>query len=88
VSQGGAAQRFQALIFVFYPLALIPVFLAYLARYAFDSQMAFLIILAVAAVVGAIVYWIAMESAVVTAQKRREQILAELSRGEGPVVTD
>jgi hypothetical protein len=47
-----------------------------------------LVVKNVAAVVGAIVYWIAMESAVVTAQKRREQILAELSRGEGPVVTD
>jgi len=37
VSQGGASSRFQALIFLLYPLCLIPVFLAYLARYAFNS---------------------------------------------------
>ena len=88
VSQGGAASRWQALIFIFYPLALLPIFLAYVARAVFGSNRAFVIVLAFAAVLGIIVYRIAMESAVETASKRREQILAELSRTEGPVLTE
>jgi ABC-2 type transport system permease protein len=77
-ARGGA--RFQGLIFLFYPITLLPVFLAYLARYAFDSQLAFVLVLSIAAIIGGILYGIAMESAVSTAQRRRESILAELSR--------
>ena len=88
VSQGGAASRLQALIFVFYPLALLPVFLAFWARYVFNSNVIFYLILTFAAVLGAVFYWIAMESAVRAATRRREKILMELSRGEGPVATE
>jgi hypothetical protein len=88
VSQGGAASRMQALIFVFYPIALLPVSLAFWARYVFGSQLIFSLILAFAAGLGAVVYWIAMESAVQAAVQRREKILMELSRTEGPVATD
>ncbi len=77
-ARGGA--RFQGLIFLFYPITLLPVFLAYLARYAFDSQLAFVLVLSIAAIIGGVLYGIAMESAVNTAHRRREAILAELSR--------
>ena len=87
VSQGGASSRFQALVFILYPLALLPVGLAYLARYAFDSQTVFAAVLALAAVIAAVLYRIGMESAVATAGRYRERILMELSRGEGPVVS-
>jgi len=88
VSQGGAASRMQALIFLFYPIALLPVFLAFWAQYVFGSQLIFIVILCFAAVLGAVVYWIAMESAVTTAVERREKIVMELSRSEGPVATE
>jgi ABC-2 type transport system permease protein len=88
VSQGGAASRMQALIFLFYPIALLPVFLAFWARYVFGSQLLFVVIMGFAAALGAVVYWIAMESAVGTAVERREKILMELSRNEGPVATE
>lgn len=87
VSQGGASSRFQALVFILYPIALLPVFLAYLARYAFDSETAFLIALALSAAIGAMVYWLGLDSAVNTVAARRERILADLSRGEGPVTS-
>lgn len=87
VSQGGASSRFQALIFILYPLALLPVFLAYLARYAFDSETAFALILAVAAVIGGVMYWLGMESALKAIASGRERILSDLSRGEGPVTS-
>jgi ABC-2 type transport system permease protein len=88
VSQGGSASRMQALIFVLYPVALLPVFLAFWARYVFGSQLIFSLILGFAAILGGVVYWIAMESAVEVARDRREKILMELSRGEGPVATE
>jgi ABC-2 type transport system permease protein len=88
VAQGGASSRFQALVFILYPLALAPVFLAYLARYSLASDVAFYLVLALAAAIAAVVYWIALESAVSAAKTRREAILQELSKGEGPVVAD
>jgi len=88
VSQGGAASRMQALIFLFYPVALLPVFLAFWAQYVFGSELIFVVILCFAAILGAVVYWIAMDSAVGTAVERREKILMELSRSEGPVAAE
>ncbi len=88
VTRGGASSRFQALVFILYPLALLPVFLAYLARYALASQIAFAAVLTFAAVLGCVVYWIALDSAVGSAARHRERILQELSGGEGPVAAD
>jgi ABC-2 type transport system permease protein len=85
ISQGGGSGR-QGLIFILYPLTLLPVFLAYLARYAFDSNWAFAVVLALAAILGATLYVMAMESAVNHAASRREQFLGELSKSDGPVV--
>lgn len=87
VAQGGTASRFHALLFFVYPVALLPVSLAYVARYFFESQTIFYLLLAFAALLGCVVYWIAMASAVTGADRRRETLLEELSRSEGPVVT-
>ena len=88
VSQGGATSRFHALVMLLYPLSLLPVLLAYVARYAFASVIAFYLVLAFAGVVGAALYWIAMESAVATATKHRERIMHDLSAAEGPVTSN
>jgi ABC-2 type transport system permease protein len=88
VAQGGSAGRSQAFMIFVYPVALLPVLLAYGARYAFDSQIAFYAVLAFAAVIGCVVYWLALESAVAAAESRKEQIITELSRADGPVATE
>jgi ABC-2 type transport system permease protein len=88
VSGGSGARRAQGLLFLLYPIALVPVFLAFLARYAFDSQSIFYAALALAGALGAAIYWMAMESAVATARNQRETILAELSGGEDPLAGD
>ncbi|MFN7998939.1 MAG: hypothetical protein U0Q18_35270 [Bryobacteraceae bacterium] len=88
VSAGGAASRVQGLLLLFYPVALLPVLLAYLARYAFENTVIFYGILALAALLGLAIYGMALESAVHTAVRRRETILAQLSVGEGPVATE
>jgi ABC-2 type transport system permease protein len=88
VSQGGASSRFQALIMLLYPLSLLPVLLAYMARYGFGSDLAFYVVLGFAAAVGGVLYWIAMESAVSTATTHRERIMRDLSNAEGPIASD
>lgn len=77
--------RFQALLFVLYPLVAAPVVLAYLARYAFDTQFAFYATLAADAVLAAIVYWVSLDSAVRLSRERCESMVAALSSREGPI---
>jgi ABC-2 type transport system permease protein len=88
VSQGGASSRFQALVFILYPLALVPVAMAYFARYALDSELAFGIALACATALGGFIYWLGLDSAVQTATRHRERMLMDLSGGEGPIASD
>jgi ABC-2 type transport system permease protein len=81
----GAAGRVQAMLFVIYPVASIPAGLAYLARWAFDSEAAFFAVLSFDAVIAIIVYRIALNSAVEAAQRLKESMIAALSAGEGPI---
>lgn len=85
VSQGRGG-GFQGLLFLLYPLVLIPILLAYLARYAFSSQTAFVLVLALAAGIGGVLYKISLDSAVTAAATHRERMIQELSKGEGPLV--
>jgi len=88
VSQGGASGRFQGLVFLAYPIALAPAALAYVARYAFNSEWAFAMVLALGAGIAAIVYLLALQSAAASAAHLRELIVQDLSRGDGPVVSE
>jgi ABC-2 type transport system permease protein len=78
-----AGARMQILLVLLFPVSLAPVALAYVARYAFASEWAFFGALLFGAVLGGLVYWFSMESAVKTAERRTEQIIAALSQGEG-----
>jgi ABC-2 type transport system permease protein len=82
-----AAGRVQAMLVVIYPIAFIPVALAYAARWAFSGhpQVAFFGVLLFDAVAGLIVYRIALDSAVETAERIKEQMIAALSSNEGPI---
>lgn len=80
-----AQSRAQALLMLAFPITLIPVALAYLARYAFDTEWAFFGVLVFSFVIGVLVYFYSMQSALKTAADRREQIISALSRGEGPI---
>jgi ABC-2 type transport system permease protein len=80
-----AQSRSQALMMLAFPLTLLPVILAYLARYAFDTEWAFFGVLLLGCIVGALVYSFSMQSAIKAAEDRREQIIGALSSGEGPI---
>lgn len=80
-----ASSRSQALLMLAFPVTLAPVALAYLARYAFDTEWAFFGVLICAALVGVLIYWYSMQTALKAAVDRREQIISALSSGEGPI---
>ena len=83
--RAGAAGRFQALLLLIYPVVSLPIALAYLARFAFESDWAFYVVLLFAAALGGTIYWVAMDSAVSAADERKEKLVATLSQGDGPV---
>ncbi len=85
--RSASTSRFQAMLLLVYPLIALPVVLAFLARYAFESNLAFYVVLGFAAVLGGVVYWIAMESATKTLSSRLESFTATLAEGQGPVST-
>ena len=59
--------------------------IAYLARWAFDSEIAFFSVLAFDAIVAIVVYRVALDSAVESAQRLKESMIAALSSGDGPI---
>jgi ABC-2 type transport system permease protein len=81
------SNKLQALTILAAPVVLLPVVLAYWARSVFSSDIIFAGILAVAAILGAIFYGVALDSAVNAAVTRREAMLMELSRADGPIST-
>jgi ABC-2 type transport system permease protein len=85
--RANAAGRVQAMLLVIYPIGFVPAGLAYLARWAFDTHadLAFFGVLAFDAVVGMVIYKLALDSAVAAAEERKEQMIAALSGGEGPI---
>jgi ABC-2 type transport system permease protein len=85
VTQGGSTRSMNAFAFFLFPVALLPVALAYWARFVFESEVVFFAFLGMAGGLGGVVYWIALESAVKTALTRKESILNELGRSDGPL---
>ncbi|MEJ5367691.1 MAG: hypothetical protein WHT08_05180 [Bryobacteraceae bacterium] len=80
-----SAGKVQGLVILLYPVFLAPIGLAHLARYAFERDLAFYLVLLSGYLVGAICYWVALDSAVEIAEKERERIVAALSATQGPI---
>jgi hypothetical protein len=81
------ANRLQALSIFTAPLLLLPLVLAYWARAVFENELVFAGVLAIAAIVGGIFYKVGLDSAVSAAVERRESMLMELSKSDGPIST-
>jgi ABC-2 type transport system permease protein len=79
------ANKMQALSIWSAPLLLFPVVLAYWCRWFFENELVFIGVMAVAALIGAAFYWVALDSAVRTAYERRESILLALTQSDGPL---
>lgn len=81
------ANKMQALSIWTAPFLLLPLIMAYWARAVFESEIVFSGVLLVAAIIGIIFYKVGLDSAVGTATTRREAMLMQLSRSEGPLST-
>lgn len=66
-------------------LAGIPLAIASLARYAFDSEWAFFAVIAVMLAVGFYFYWLSVETAERVLLERRERVMEALSRAASPI---
>jgi len=85
--RNSASAKLQASLMLIYPVLALPILLAYGARYAFESQAAFYGVLLIDVLIGAGVYWVAMDSAVEAAGVKMEKMLTALGQGDGPVVS-
>jgi ABC-2 type transport system permease protein len=83
--RNAAAGKMQFLLLLLYPLAAVPILLAYGARFALESDAAFYGALAVDLLIALIVYRVALDAACAAAAARREEMLDALSRNEGPI---
>lgn len=79
------ANKMQALSIWTAPLLLLPIVLAYWARAVFESEIVFVGVLLIAAIVGGIFYYVGLDSAVTAATQRREAMLTELAKADGPL---
>jgi hypothetical protein len=77
-----------AVQFVCFPLSLAPIFAAFVWRYLFESQTAFIWMMLAAAIAGGLIYWATFLQAASYAQKNRELFIAHLTRGEGPLAAE
>jgi ABC-2 type transport system permease protein len=83
--KSASAGRLQALLLLIYPVLSIPVVLAFLARYAFESELAFYAVLSVGLSVGVAIYWVSRDSAIEALETRKEKFLGALTASEGPI---
>jgi ABC-2 type transport system permease protein len=79
------AGKTQFMLMLVYPALFVPITLAYLARYAFDSHLAFYAVVAAGLAVGALMYSVSLESSISALRQRKEDFLAALGRMEGPI---
>ncbi|HVV44037.1 MAG TPA: hypothetical protein VHC72_02500, partial [Bryobacteraceae bacterium] len=79
------ANKIQALSIFSAPFLLLPIGLAYWARAVFESEIVFSGVLLIAAMVGGVFYKVGLDSAMSAGTHRREQILMQLSRADGPL---
>jgi ABC-2 type transport system permease protein len=83
--RSGSIGRVQAYLLVLYPVASMPIFLAYGARYAFESEAALYVVLAIDFLIGLAVYSVALQSSADAAAERKEDMIMALSSAQGPV---
>jgi ABC-2 type transport system permease protein len=85
-SWGHAAPgRLQMYLLLLFPVFLLPLALAYLAGYAFESRTAFYAVLAFDAFAGLVAYTLSTGSAAASFAARQEPFLAALSQSGGPI---
>ena len=61
MARGASSRSKSALLMLFFPVAFLPIGLAYWGRYVFHSDLVFFAMLLLAGMIGAAIYWVGME---------------------------
>jgi hypothetical protein len=85
--RSSATSRFQAFLLVVYPIIAAPIVIAYLVRHYLKTEVGFLAVLALSAMLASTFYIYSLRAAERLAYRQRERFLAALARGDGPVLT-
>lgn len=83
----GNPGRFRFLLLLIYPVLAAPFAFAYFARNTWESQWVFYGVLIGMAAGGAAVYGLFLESALKIADRKREEVLRDLSQTESPITS-
>jgi ABC-2 type transport system permease protein len=83
--RGKGSGKGAGLLMLVYVVTAPAALLAHLARYAFESELAFFAVLASAFFIAVLTYIVTFESALESADKDRERFLAALAEGEGVI---
>jgi ABC-2 type transport system permease protein len=81
--RSGRGNRVQAVMVLIFPVITIPVAVAFLARYALRSELAFYLALSCGFALAAILHRVSLDIAVRRSETHREAFLSALSGGEG-----
>jgi ABC-2 type transport system permease protein len=85
MARGASARSKSALLMMLFPVAFLPIGLAYWGRYVFKSDVVFTGMLLLAGVIGGVIYWVGTDSAVAFSVSRREEMITALSCSDGPL---
>ena len=89
VSRAGASHGLRAAVqFLFFPLSLTPILVAFLYRYGWDSPSGYFWMMIAAGVLGAMLYTATFLGAAGYGQHKREALISYLSMGEGPIAAE
>ncbi len=83
--RGKGSAKGGGILMLVYIAAAPAVVMAHMARFAFDSELAFFAVLGSAFVIAVLTYIVTFDSALASADKDREQFLAALSEGESVI---
>jgi ABC-2 type transport system permease protein len=85
--RNSAGRQTQAALMLVFPIAFAPVALAYAARFAFDSNVAFYLTLLFSIAFAAVLYRVSMQSVVGASERRKEAIILALTAGQSPIAS-
>lgn len=81
-----STSKLSYLSILLYPLIGLPIALAYLARYAFQTELAFFAAISAGIFIAACFYYVSLDSSVETLETDREKFLTLLSQTDSPAI--
>jgi ABC-2 type transport system permease protein len=88
ISRAGGGRGVQGLLALLYPVLIAPLLAAYFARYYWHTLQGYFLLLGIALFGAAALYSATLSLAARLAWVKREHLLTDLTRGEGPLVTE